>query len=228
MMLGGYYDTLNFLRIVYSKYQGANYAWFPPRYLGRIVHLALAEKLVEKLAGFPFVILNIGAFSISLAPCVVQHGVQQIMFNLPFFRLCELIEELVGVRLGRSIEIERITKFGRKYDGIMRRSFSLICIIDFRLLLLDFLRGSSLRGGATSVLSPAARWNYFHLSFDGGIRSGLSLRRSRLRSSVGSTWRNWCGGAYGRRCPEKARDWLLGSNPRSSDLLVPVPSKEKT
>jgi hypothetical protein len=53
-----------------------------------LVYLALAEKLIEKLADFPFVILNVGTISISFAPCVVQHGVQQILLELPFFRLC--------------------------------------------------------------------------------------------------------------------------------------------
>jgi hypothetical protein len=92
-----------------------------------LVYLALAEELVEKLAGIFFVLLNVGTFSISFAPCVGQHGVQQILLELPLLHLGELVEKNGRIRLGRSIKIRGVAEVGQKYDGIMSRSFSPVC-----------------------------------------------------------------------------------------------------
>jgi hypothetical protein len=75
MTLGGYYDTFKkisgwFIQSikVQTKFGFRLDTW---GLLGRLVYLALAEKLIEKLADLPFVILNVGSFSISFTPCVV-------------------------------------------------------------------------------------------------------------------------------------------------------------
>jgi hypothetical protein len=143
-----------------------------------LVYLALAEEPIEKLADFFFVRLNVGTFSISFASCVVQ----QILLELPFLRLGELIEELGSIRLWRGIEVGWITKVYWKYDGIMSQSFNIVCRGNLRLLLalvLGFLRGSPLGGGAASVLLPAAHGIYFHLSLVSGSGARGWLRFSR-------------------------------------------------
>jgi hypothetical protein len=60
---------------------------------------------------------------------------------------------------------------------------------------LSSLKVSPLGGGASSILSPAAHWNYFHLSFCSKVRGGLRLKRSWLGSSGRDAWRNWGGAA---------------------------------
>ena len=235
MTLGGYCDTLcKFFSLANSKYQGAKQVWFPPRYLGAtegIVHLALAEKVVEKLAGFLLVLLNLVGLSVSFAPCIVQHGIQQVLLELPLFRLGELMKKLESIRLGRGMDVGSVTSVPGRYDGIISRSFSLICRSNFRLLLVfGSLSGSLVVAGATPVLVSAADRNDFLGSFVSGSRIGGRLRVGRrwLGSSGRGTGRNHRGvGSDSRRCLQKVCDRSLGFTPRGDDLMAPDSSKKK-
>jgi hypothetical protein len=65
-----------------------------------LVYLALAEKLVEKLAGIFFELLHLGRLSISFAPCFLKHGVQQVLLESPFSASVSLWKNLVAYALG--------------------------------------------------------------------------------------------------------------------------------
>jgi hypothetical protein len=87
------------------------------------------------------------------------------------------VKKLGSVRLGRGIDIRGIAKVLRKYDGIISRSFSLICRGYLRLFfVLSSFSGCPLGSGAASILLPAANRNYFLLSLFSGSRAGGWLR----------------------------------------------------
>ena len=63
--------------------------------LGILVYLALDEQLIEEIADFLLVELNLGRINISFSSGITQHGVQQILLKLPLFRFRQLMEELM-------------------------------------------------------------------------------------------------------------------------------------